>query len=85
MEYLFQGTLWKKIDDIQENITKLPKKQYSTLKENKIILKNRKNLIILSPFALPSERNEHTIPIEQKRLKCLIKRSFRVTAHITNR
>jgi len=77
--------LWKKIDSIHENTAKLQKKVLDIKKENKIILKNRKTLTIPSPLALPSAKNEHTIPIEGKRLKRLFECSFRVTAHITNR
>jgi len=84
MKYLFQGTLRKKIDSIQENTIKSSKKVISTIKENKITLKNRKNLTLLSPLALPSAKNEHTISIEGRIVKCSFERSFRI-AHITNR
>jgi len=66
MKSVFQASSRKKTHSIQENTTKSLKKMFSTKKENEITPKNRNLLTILSPLALPSAKNEHTIPIEGK-------------------
>jgi len=81
MKCLFQAPSWKKMHHTHENPTKLLKKIFSTIKKNKIILKNRKDFTILSPVPLPSVKNEHTISIEEKALKQSFERSF-MSKHI---
>lgn len=64
---------------------KIDKIMFKTMKEEKVSNKKTKTAHIILQLSLPSIKNDHTIPIEEKSLKLSFACSFRVTAHITNR